>query len=192
MQSSTGWLHFYFNLLQKTFFLPVTKRLSPRITYRKSQRMNIDTYKQEAARLRPRLLLIARRYTGSDEEGEDIVQDCLLKIWMMREDLSIPLDALAVTITRNLCIDYFRQQRQTALPENQATDCDGERIERMMSIVRTLPDMQQTVLRLRHIEGMEMAEIAQLTGSTETAVRKALSRARLAVKKQYSRRKNDD
>ena len=41
--------------------------------------MNIDTYKQEAARLRPRLLLIARRYTGSDEEGEDIVQDCLLK-----------------------------------------------------------------------------------------------------------------
>lgn len=160
--------------------------------------MNADSYKQEAARLRPRLILIARRYTGSDEEGEDVVQDCLLKIWMMREDLSVPLDALAVTITRNLCIDYLRQQRLTALPENQATDipdikdCDGERIERMMSIVRTLPDMQQTVLRLRHIEGMEMAEIAQLTGSTETAVRKVLSRARLAVKKQYSRRKNDD
>ena len=131
-------------------------------------------------------------------EGEDVVQDCLLKIWMMREDLSVPLDALAVTITRNLCIDYLRQQRLTALPENQAADipdikdCDGERIERMMSIVRTLPNMQQTVLRIRHIEGMEMAEIAQLTGSTETAVRKALSRARLAVKKQYSRRKNDD
>ena len=80
--------------------------------------MNIDTYKQEAARLRPRLLLIARRYTGSDEEGEDIVQDCLLKIWMMREDLSIPLDALAVTITRNLCIDHLRQQHLTSLPEN--------------------------------------------------------------------------
>ena len=160
--------------------------------------MNADSYKQEAARLRPRLILIARRYTVSDEEGEDVVQDCLLKIWMMREDLSVPLDALAVTITRNLCIDSLRQQRLTALPENQATDipdikdCDGERIERMMSIVRTLPDMQQTVLRLRHIEGMEMSEIAQLTGSTETAVRKALSRARLAVKKQYSRRKNDD
>lgn len=160
--------------------------------------MNIDTYKQEAARLRPRLLLIARRYTGSDEEGEDIVQDCLLKIWMMREDLSIPFDALAVTITRNLCIDHLRQQHLTSLPENQITgisdikDCDEERIERMMNIVHTLPDMQQTVLRLRHIEGREMAEIAQLTGSTETAVRKALSRARLAVKKQYSRRKNDD
>lgn len=116
----------------------------------------------------------------------------------MREDLSIPLDALAVTITRNLCIDHLRQQHLTSLPENQITgisdikDCDEERIERMMNIVHTLPDMQQTVLRLRHIEGREMAEIAQLTGSTETAVRKALSRARLAVKKQYSRRKNDD
>ena len=39
----------------------------------------------------------------------------------------------------------------------------------------------QVVLRLRHMEGMRMSEIALLTGSTETALRKALSRARKAL-----------
>jgi RNA polymerase sigma-70 factor (ECF subfamily) len=61
-----------------------------------------------------------------------------------------------------------------------------ERIERMMKVIETLPDMQQTILRLRHMEGMEFKEIAELTGSTEAAVRKALSRARQAVRDKFN------
>ena len=64
-------------------------------------------------------------------------------------------------------------------------DGDDERIERMMAVVSTLPDLQQTILRLRHLEGMEMNEIADLTGSSEVAIRKALSRARQAVRQKY-------
>ena len=56
-----------------------------------------------------------------------------------------------------------------------------ELLDEMMRLVATLPDMQQVVLRLRHMEGMRMSEIALLTGSTETALRKALSRARKAL-----------
>lgn len=57
-----------------------------------------------------------------------------------------------------------------------------------------LPDKQQTVLQLRHMEGMGMADIAELTGSSEVAVRKALSRARQAVRNIYlkERRRNED
>lgn len=40
-------------------------------------------------------------------------------------------------------------------------------------------------MRLRHMEGMEINDIAKLTGSKETAVRKALSRARHAIKNQF-------
>ena len=50
-----------------------------------------------------------------------------------------------------------------------------------MNILKTLPFMQQTIIRLRHMEGMEMKDIAELTGSTEVAVRKTLSRARKAI-----------
>jgi RNA polymerase sigma-70 factor (ECF subfamily) len=48
--------------------------------------------------------------------------------------------------------------------------------------------LQQTILRLRHMEGMELRDIAALTGSSEVATRKALSRARQAVRLQYMKR----
>ena len=68
---------------------------------------------------------------------------------------------------------------------NSGRQGDDERIERMMAVVSTLPDLQQTILRLRHLEGLEMNEIADLTGSSEVAIRKALSRARQAVRQKY-------
>lgn len=150
--------------------------------------MTQEEFKEEAQRLRPRLMLTARRYLG-DDDAEDTVQDALLRLWQMVGELRQPLDALALRLTRNLCIDQVRRRKPTVmLTDSGGTDLadgDDERIERMMAVVSTLPDLQQTILRLRHLEGMEMNEIADLTGSSEVAIRKALSRARQAVRQKY-------
>ena len=149
--------------------------------------MTQEEFKEEAQRLRPRLMLTARRYLG-DDDAEDTVQDALLRLWQMVGELRQPLDALALRLTRNLCIDQVRRRKPTVmLTDSDGTDetGDDERIERMMAVVSTLPDLQQIVLRLRHLEGMEMNEIADLTGSSEVAIRKALSRARQAVRQKY-------
>ena len=149
--------------------------------------MTQEEFKEEAQRLRPRLMLTARRYLG-DDDAEDTVQDALLRLWQMVGELRQPLDALALRLTRNLCIDQVRRRKPTVmLTDSDGTDetGDDERIERMMAVVSTLPNLQQTILRLRHLEGMEMNEIADLTGSSEVAIRKALSRARQAVRQKY-------
>lgn len=149
--------------------------------------MTQEEFKEEAQRLRPRLMLTARRYLG-DDDAEDTVQDALLRLWQMVGELRQPFDALALRLTRNLCIDQVRRRKPTVmLTDSSGTDetDDDERIERMMAVVSTLPDLQQTVLRLRHLEGMEMNEIADLIGSSEVAIRKALSRARQAVRLKY-------
>ena len=149
--------------------------------------MTQEEFKEEAQRLRPRLMLTARRYLG-DDDAEDTVQDALLRLWQMVGELRQPFDALALRLTRNLCIDKVRRRKPTVmLTDSSGTDetDDDERIERMMAVVSTLPDLQQTILRLRHLEGMEMNEIADLTGSSEVAIRKALSRARQAVRQKY-------
>lgn len=52
----------------------------------------------------------------------------------------------------------------------------------MMSLIADLPVLQQTIIQLRHIDGMEMADIARYMGMKEPAVRKALSRARQALR----------
>ena len=150
--------------------------------------MTQEEFKEEAQRLRPQLMLTARRYLG-DDDAEDTVQDALLRLWQMVGELRQPFDALALRLTRNLCIDKVRRKKPTVMltdsGETDQTENDDERIERMMAVVSTLPDLQQTVLRLRHLEGMEMNEIADLIGSSEVAIRKALSRARQAVKQKY-------
>ncbi len=151
--------------------------------------MNATEYQHEAQRLRPQLQAEARRYLQDADEAEDVVQDVLLKLWLMREEVALPMDALAKVLVRNRCIDRLRRLRPTididSLPLIELTDDTQERIDRMMTIIRQLPDMQQTVLRLRHIDGMDMADIARLIGSSEVAIRKTLSRARLAVRDIY-------
>ncbi len=51
-----------------------------------------------------------------------------------------------------------------------------------MHIMEQLPGLQQTILRMKHIDGFEVKEIAELTGSTPEAVRVNLSRARKKVR----------
>lgn len=145
----------------------------------------------EAQRVRPQLLTVARRYLG-DDNAEDVVQDALLRLWQMVGEVRRPMDALASVLTRNLCISQLRRQQSASslalvpdtLPVAENSDTDA-RLARMLAIIETLPSLQQTILRLRHIEGMEMKDIAALIGSSEAAIRKALSRARQAVRTQY-------
>lgn len=152
--------------------------------------MTQEEYKEEARRLRPALLLKARQYLDEDD-AEDTVQDVLLRLWQMVDELRMPIDALALVLTRNLCIDKQRRRHPTLRLTDQTDEADSgsdERIERVMGIINRLPSAQQTILRLRHMEGMEMKEIAELTGSSEVAIRKTLSRARMAIKQQYTKR----
>ena len=69
------------------------------------------------------------------------------------------------------------------LKEKEDISDDGEQIEQMLQIIDTLPSTQRTILKMRHLEGMQMSEIAMVLGSTEVAVRKTLSRARMAVRR---------
>ena len=145
--------------------------------------MTEETFQNEARRLRPKMTAVARRYTDHAADAEDIVQDALLKLWLMHDDLQSPPDGLAMVLTRNLSIDHQRKKKPHVptpdIAEEESTE--DERIERMMRVINTLPAKQQIILRLRHMEGMKMCVIATLTAQTEAAVRKTLSRARQEV-----------
>ena len=146
--------------------------------------MTTEQFSQEAGRMRPMLLGVARRMLD-DDNAEDVVQDALLKLWQIRDEVD-NLPGMARVIVRHRCLDIIRRQppmvsltdTDTADEENDIKD---ERIERMMALVETLPTMQQTVLRLRHMQGMEMRDIANIIGASEVAVRQSLSRARRAI-----------
>ena len=158
----------------------------------------------EAQRMRPALLRMATRYTEDTDEAEDVVQETLIKLWFLRDRLSQyrSLDALAMVIAKNLCINRIRGKHldTAALEEGRMVEgesgpeqrlMDEERTQELMALIATLPDLQQSILKMKHIEGLEVEEIARITGSTVIAVRTNLSRARKRVREQFMRRNKE-
>ncbi len=157
--------------------------------------MTPEKFQNEATDLRPALLVEALQYVRRDDVAEDIVQDAMVRLWDMCGDLRSPMASLARIVTRNLCLDYIRRTPHTEdvtligkTDDDNGTAERHEAVERMMDIVTELPLVQQTVLRLRHIEGRDIGYIAHTLGMNEAAVRKAISRARMAVRDKYLKR----
>ena len=148
--------------------------------------MTTEEFQQQAEGLRRQLIGIAQRYLGNADEAEDIAQDAMVKLWLMRDKLESPIKGMASIVTRNLCIDALRKHRQTIdisqMPVDDDFSDNGEQIEQMLKVIDSLPSTQRTILRMRHLQGMEMKEIALVLGSTEVGVRKTLSRARKTVR----------
>lgn len=153
--------------------------------------MTTEEFENEAELVRPMLVATAAHMLGSDSEAEDAAQETLAKLWGMRGKLRSPMAALARAVVRNLCVDTIRRRHAVIVPlsdkqRNMAeTVTDNDPFSHVMKVIDLLPEAQQIVIRLRHIDGMSTADIAQLTGTSEAAVRKTLSRARMAVRKHY-------
>ena len=144
----------------------------------------------EVRDMRPMLLSVAKGILGSDAEAEDVVQDAMLRLWQLREEPIRNPKGFARIVVRNLSLSKIRRKPLTvdiskADIADEAETERNEQIDRMMSLVDALPTMQQTVLRLRHMQDMSMADIASLIGTSEVAVRQSLSRARRSILEQY-------
>lgn len=151
-----------------------------------------------ASTLRPRLLSQATRYLRDSAEAEDIVQDVMLKMWVLHDQLIGNAEAFASVLVRNLSLNRLRQlhRMQTLtemdLLEMERLDADNrsqqdtdEQVAQLMSLVEALPDRQKTILRLHDLEGMDYDEIAQVTGLSAASLRQTVSRARRLLRLRY-------
>ena len=152
-----------------------------------------------------RLYRMAFRLMGSREEAEDIIQEVYLKLWGMRNELPgyDSIEALSIRITRNLCLDFLRRRKtgQEAL-KTQRVNVEGnsetpseilekkEEAEVIHNLIAALPEPQRSLVHLRHLEGKEYDEIAQMVNMNVNAIRVSISRARKQMRemleKQYS------
>lgn len=149
--------------------------------------------------LRPRVVRQALRYLKDRDEAEDVAQDTLLKLWEIRDTWHQyrSLEALALVMARHLSLNRLRQAGiQTDDVLTEPVDHAETPEERLIAqeddrqaerLIATLPDAQQTILRMKHIEGMEVSDIARITGSNENAVRVNLSKARRKIASYFNK-----
>ena len=160
--------------------------------------MELNQFKITVVPLRGKLLNYARKLTDDSSDAEDVVQEVMLKLWNIRQKLEEynSIEALAVRITHNLCMDMWRSKRtdqisldqvpvvsQTVNPERVLEGNDEIRL--MREIISSLPTLQQTIIRMKDIEEYETEEIAQITRCSSESIRSNLSRARKKVRDIY-------
>lgn len=160
--------------------------------------MELREFKIQVVALRERMLHQARKLTEDADDAEDVVQDVLLKLWSRREDLEHcnNLEAFVFTAVRNASIDFLRTRHTAHVSLLNARDAiDGylpdqlleakDELNLIHTIIHSLPTLQQTILRMKDIEGYETEEIGQITGCSPEAIRSNLSRARKRVRDIY-------
>lgn len=151
-------------------------------------------------RIRRQLHHEALRLLADNDEAEDVTQEAVLKLWAMRRQLDEyhSVEALAMVMVRRLSLSRKRTAATISLTDCQQTDVSNdaspeellimqEEEAKVMQLIATLPDAQQAILRMKHIDGLETSEIASITGSSEEAIRKNLSRARKRILKMFIR-----
>ena len=161
-----------------------------RVIYMNMERQEFEIW---IGRIRHQLLAEATRLLGDADDAQDAVQETVLKLWSIRSRIEEyhSIDGLAVVIVRRLSLNRMRRAATIAMPDlsDERTPetelISAEESKRLEELLLSLPDMQQAVLRMKHIDGLEVSEIARMTGATPEAVRQNLSRARRNILKLF-------
>ena len=133
----------------------------------------------------------AYRLLGSWEEAEDVVQDLYIKLWGHLDELDKVKSpqAWSLILLRNLCVDHIRKRGgqqivalSDTLPEAEAGE-RGERLDRVLEVIRSLSPKSRELLRLRLVENLSYEEISQRTGLSKMGLRVSFHRLKNQLKK---------
>lgn len=147
------------------------------------------------AELRPRLHRYAARMTGSAVDGDDVVQETLIKTLESPPDIDnfSVLERWLIRVTHNAAIDFLRQRarqdsRQSVedpdmiIDPSASVDTGDTALASLRTFMR-LPALQRSTVIFKDVLGYSLDEISKFTESSIPAVKSALQRGRTRLKK---------
>jgi len=141
------------------------------------------------------------RILGSNRDMEDLVQNAFAATYrsLPRYRAEASLATWIDRISARVAYDYLRQKRRSithldSVPELAATEPSAERralareaLRRLYRILQRVESKQRIAFGLHVIDGRPLREVADVTGSSLTATKMRLWRARREVWRQAAR-----
>ncbi len=162
-------------------------------------------FKTSVLPMSKKLLRFATHFLKDEDAAKDVVQDVFLKLWQKRHELSEieNMDAFAMRMTKNRCLDVIRANRVVAIDAETDRKMKLETVDvhskvelsesamQIKMLIGQLPDIQRAVMQMRDIEQLSYEEIAEATDLKVNAIRVNLSRARKKVRDEFLKINSD-
>lgn len=148
--------------------------------------------------------------TADRATAEDLAQQVFLGAWKYAATFQprAKVKTWLFRIATNTCLNYRRHERtrlsaeslegsQRELPDDNSDAADRrlsdrERARQVRAAVATLPADQRVAIVLRHFHEFSYAEIAEIIGTTVSAVDALLHRARRSLRAELGAKKKED
>src|ERR1700689_3155399 len=152
-----------------------------------------NQFEQLVSELRPKLHRYCARMTGSAVDGEDTVQDSLIKALAALPHFGVidNPEGWLFRIAHNTALDFLRRRARGPLLQNDealdmiaAPDSPDQDDEIAVISLRTfmrLPALQRSAVILKDVLGHSLEETASITGASEAAAKSALQRGRVRL-----------
>ncbi|MGB9776120.1 MAG: RNA polymerase sigma factor [Anaerolineae bacterium] len=136
---------------------------------------------------------LAYRMLGERMEAEDAAQETFLRAFrhLSRYDPARPFRNWLLSITAHYCVDRLRRRRPLLALDDEIATGGGadpgdavvawEARERIQRFLLRLPAEDRAAVTLRYWYDCSYEEMAQILGTTVSAVKSRLHRARLAL-----------
>jgi len=153
--------------------------------------MNTDEFEDRLKALRPRLHRYCARMTGSAVNGEDVLQDALVKALHARaQGAGVDnLEGWLFRIAHNASLDFLRERsRNTVVPLTEDVDeaapmPEDDIVAVSFQTFLRLPELQRCAVILKDVLGHSVDEIADIAECSPIAAKSALQRGRAALKR---------
>ncbi|MEO8998121.1 MAG: sigma-70 family RNA polymerase sigma factor [Rhodanobacter sp.] len=151
--------------------------------------MNTDEFENRLKAFRPRLHRYCARMTGSAVDGEDVLQDALVKALRARADGTEVenFEGWLLRIAHHTCLDFLRSKsRNPIVPliadAEAAPIPEADIVEVSFQTFLQLPELQRCAVILKDVLGHSVDEIASIAECTPAAAKSALQRGRVALR----------
>lgn len=158
--------------------------------------MTREEFKIQVVPFGEKLYRLAYRFLKDPDDAKDALQEVYIKLWNLKDKLKEykSIEAFAVTVTKNHCLDKMKLKRTVPLEAKHTYDRSNEDadpqlklelkedIKRVTDLLSLLPEQQRMILELKDIEGYSYEEIEEVMNVPVNTIRVNLSRARKKIR----------
>lgn len=152
--------------------------------------MNTEEFEDRLKALRPRLHRYCARMTGSAVNGEDVLQDTLVKALHARtQGAEVEnLEGWLFRIAHNASLDFLRERsRHRVVPLTDEIEVaplpESDVVAISFQTFLRLPELQRCAVILKDVLGHSIEEIAGVAECSAMAAKSALQRGRAALRR---------